>query len=147
MPEEASTAMPCQEGGKAAVWRADMAEVARLCGDDVARELCEKLPGIRLYVPHDFTEHNPVRLLNRSTARRLMAKFGGGPITIPKLRRSWQETYREVEALLDEGLTTQQIALKLGITQHYVFQVRRKAGAVKIANRPDSRQLSLFDDK
>ena len=112
MPEEASTA------SKAAVWRADMAEVARLCGDDVARELCEKLPGIRLYVPHDFTEHNPVQLLNRSIARRLMAKFGGGPITIPKLRRSWQETYREIEALLDEGLTTQQIALKLGCARH-----------------------------
>ena len=119
------------------VWRGDMAEVAEACGDDVARELCEKLPGIRLYVPHDFTMRNPIKYIDPSIARRLMAKFGGASITIPKRRRSWKDAYAAVETLLDQGMNTQQIALLLGVTQHYIFQLRRKAGAAKIAKHSD----------
>lgn len=126
-------------------WYGDMIEVAGICGDDVARELCHKLPGIYLYVPRKMTENTALNLIDRDMAERLMAGLGGGRIEIPGNRRPASETFEKVEALIDKGLTTRQVALQLGITQAYVFQLRRKAGVPKIANRPDPRQLPLFD--
>ena len=145
MPEDASPRLRTQKGGKAAVWRGDMADVARTCGDDVARELCDKLPGIDLYVPSKLTgKDHLLNRIDRAIAERLMAGLGGGEVRIPAKRRSWRETFELVEALVDQGLTTQQIALQLGITQSYVFRVRHKAGAIKISRKPDPRQQSIF---
>ena len=122
-----------------------MADVAEICGDNVARELCEKLPGIKLYVPQKLTKQNPINRLDRGTAEKLMKEFGGDGLNIPSKRKTFHETFEAVEALVDKGLTTQEIALKLGITQSYVFKVRRNAGAPKITNKPDPRQMPLFE--
>lgn len=126
-------------------WRGDMADVADICGEDVARELCEKLPGIQLYVPKSPKEESRVNRLEKAAAERLIMHFGGDTLRVPSSRRSSRETFEAVEALIDKGLTTQEIALRLGITQAYVFKVRRQAGAPRIAHRPDPRQLPLFE--
>lgn len=127
------------------VWSGDMADVAEICGDEVARELCEKLPGIWLYIPKKWTANTALHHIDRQMAERLMAAFGGGKIETPGKRRSADDTFRAVEELVDRGLTTQQIALQLDITQAYVFQLRRRAGAPKIASKPDPRQRPLFE--
>jgi hypothetical protein len=126
-------------------WRGDMADVAEICGDAVARELCEKLPGILFYVPKRIRDKGQIGLLSDAIANTLVSNFGGDTLYIPSKRKTFYETFEAVEALVDKGLTTQQIALKLGVTQAYIFQVRRKAGAPKIANKPDPRQLPLFE--
>ncbi len=126
-------------------WRGDIADVAAICGDDVARELCEALPGILLYVPKNPRDTGPVGRLSDATAATLITHFGGDTIYIPSKRKTFHDTFEAVEALVEKGLTTREIALKLGVTQTYVFRVRKKAGAVRIANKPDPRQLPLFD--
>jgi hypothetical protein len=45
-------------------WRGDMADVAEICGDAVARELCEKLPGILFYVPKRIRDKGQIGLLS-----------------------------------------------------------------------------------
>lgn len=123
-----------------------MADVAEICGDDVARELCEKLPGIDLYIPKTPKEKSRVNELSEATAASLVENFGGDTLGVPSSRRSSQDTFNEIETLVDKGLTTQEIALKLGITQSYVFKLRRESGATRIANKPDPRQLPLFEE-
>ncbi len=127
------------------VWKGDMADVAEICGDDVAQELCDKLPGIKLYVPQKINRKTPLNHIDIQIANRLMAQFGGDALNIPSNRKTFHETFDAVEALVEKGLTTQEIALRLGITQSYVFKVRRNAGAPKIASKVDPRQLPLFD--
>lgn len=126
-------------------WRGDMADVADICGEEVAAELCAKLPGILLYVPKKYRDKGKIAYLNPRLAESLVAHFGGDTIYIPSKRKTYQDTFQEIEALVDKGLTTAEIALKLGVTQGYVFKVRKKAGAPLIANKPDPRQISFFD--
>jgi hypothetical protein len=126
-------------------WSGDMADVADICGNDVARELCEQLPGIRLYVPAELSESNPLTRIDLAIAERLIAMLPGSELYIPSRRKSSQETLAAIEALLDRGLSTQDIALELDITQAYIFKLRREKGVPKIAHRPDPRQLPLFE--
>ena len=158
MAKEASKATPCKErrenppqaskvaprGDKAAVWTGDMTDVARLCGDDVAWELCDKLPGISFYVPKKVRDRGPLGRLDDGPADLLVRHFGGATIYIPSRRKTYHDTFAAIEALVDKGWSTREIAVHLGITQSYVFRVRRKAGAQKIASKPDPRQLLLF---
>lgn len=122
----------------------DMEDVADFCGEDAVYHLIERLPGIMLYVPKKLTENNPISKLDPYIASQLIEEFGGGAISIPSARRSKEETSKEIERLVEKGLTTQQIALQLGVTQAYVFQVRRQFGMTKIAQLRDPRQMQLF---
>lgn len=63
-------------------WSGDMAGVAAVCGDDVARELCEKLPGIWLYIPRSWTDDTMLHRIDKAKAERLMAALGGDKIDI-----------------------------------------------------------------
>lgn len=128
-------------------WRGDMASVAEQCGDDVAEALCQHLPGILLYVPQVFKGRKPLDKLKVDIVDKLVDQFGGDTIYVPsgKKRKTLEETFEEIEALLDKNLTTQDIALRLGITQVYVFKVRKKMKAPKIAVRVDARQTTMFD--
>ena len=116
-------------------WSGNMAEVAEVCGDDVARELCEKLPGTSFYIPKKFRHRGSLRSLDKDTARVLVRHFGGDYIYIPSQRKNSHDTFKAIETLVDQGLTTSQIATKLGISQSYIFRLRRKAGAPKIAKK------------
>lgn len=132
-----------------APWRGIMGTIAERCGAAVAHALMDALPGTRFYVPQKYTEGGPLAALTRDQAEALIAEFGGDIIYIPSrltTRPRPEDRFDEVEALIDEGLTTSEIAAKLGISQTYVFRIRKAAGAPKIANKPDPRQLPLFDD-
>ena len=124
-------------------WTRDMADVAAICGNNVAQELSDKLPGAFLYVPKKRRGKGPISRLNDDTAEVLVRNFGGDRIYIPTKRRAWRDTFNAIENLVKKGLSTQEIAMQLGITQGYVFQVRRKAHASKIRRNPKKLPLDL----
>ena len=125
-----------------------MGAVAEKCGEKVAEALMEELPGTRFYVPMKFTEKGPLAQIGKENAEALIAEYSGDFIYVPSkfaMRPSLSERFDEIEALVDKGLTTSQIAAKLGISQTYVFQIRKDMGAPKISKKPDPRQLPLFE--
>lgn len=123
-----------------------MGEVAQTCGDDVALALMEAFPGTRFCVPKRFVETGMFAPLGREMSERFFAEFGGEMMYIPTsgTRPRPEDHAADVEALVDEGLSTREIAKQLGFSQAYVFKIRRAAGAPKIANKPDPRQLPLL---
>ncbi len=125
-------------------WRGDMADVAELCGEDVAIELHRKLPGVILYVPAKIRDGNPIKRLSQTTQQNLQSYFSGNTIVISSSRRTAKETLSIIESLLDQGHSSARIALKLGITQNYIFKLRKKASLPRIASRPVPKQLTLF---
>lgn len=126
-------------------WSGDLKDVAELCGDAVALELHNSLPGISLYIPRKKLPAGRFSKLSKLATSSLIENFGGDTITIPGPRRSKDQTFAEIENLLKKNLTTAEIALHLGVTQTYVFQLRREMNAPKIKDLPDPRQTSLFD--
>lgn len=129
-------------------WRGIMGSIAEKCGDEVAKALMSELPGSRFYVPKKYTKTGPLSPLDKKIAEALIEEFAGDIIYIPSslnLRTKPKDRFEDVEALIDQGLTTLQVAAKLGISQTYVFQIRRAAGATKISQKPDLRQLPLFE--
>lgn len=131
-------------------WRGIMGDIAKKCGDQVAKALMRQLPGTRFYVPKRYTEKGPLADLEKEDAEALIAEFAGQIIYVPSLlatRIKPEDRFDEVEQLVDEGLTTSEIAARLGISQTYVFQIRKAAGAPKIANKVHPDQLPLFDLK
>ncbi|MCV6583982.1 MAG: helix-turn-helix domain-containing protein [Marinibacterium sp.] len=125
-----------------------MGTVADRCGDACAHALQRTLPGTRFYVPQKYTDKGPLAGLDRQYADALIAEFGGDIIYVPSLlstRVRPEDRFEEVEALVDQGLTTSEIAARLGISQTYVFRIRKAAGAPKIANKVHPDQLPLFD--
>jgi len=127
-----------------------MGDIAGKCGDRVAKALMRTLPGTRFYVPKKYTEKGPLAELEKDDAEALIAEFAGEIIYVPSLlatRIKPADRFAEVEELVDEGLTTSEIAARLGISQTYVFQIRKAAGAPKIANKVHPDQLPLFDIK
>lgn len=124
-----------------------MGAVAEKCGVEVAEALMRELPGARFFVPKVFTGSGPLAPLGRELAEAFIAEYAGDIVYIPSrldTRPTAQERFEEIEALIDEGLTTWQIAAKLGISQARVFQIRREVGAPKISKKPDPLQLDLF---
>jgi len=129
-------------------WRGIMGEVAQKCGKQVAQALMRQLPGTRFYVPGKYTEKGPLAALDKDDAEALIREFSGEIIYVPSLlatRIKPEDRFEEVEELVDEGLTTSEIAARLGITQRHVHNIRRAAGAPKIANKVHPDQLPLFD--
>lgn len=127
------------------VWSGDMETIADIYGDEIAQEILDRFPGLRFYVPKKVSTNSSLANLSKEAADALINQFGGGHIYVQSKRRSFEDTYRQIEDLVDKGMSTRDIALKLGITQAYVFQVRSKAGAPKISSKRDPRQLPLFD--
>ncbi|WP_152610756.1 hypothetical protein [Ruegeria sp. ANG-R] len=121
-----------------------MADVADICGEDVALQLCERLPGIVVNVPKVVIETGYITKLDVDIAERLVAGFGGDRVYVPSQRPTFRETFAAIECLVDKGLTVPQIALRLGYTESWVRRCRKKAGAPQIPNKPDPRQLPLF---
>ena len=104
---------------KPAHWRGAMGEVASLCGDDVAHALMEHYAGTRFYVPAKFKPDSVLCKLSDDQAERFIEHYGRAVIYIPSNlmgRPTRGEMFDAIEALVDEGLNTADIANRLGIT-------------------------------
>lgn len=123
------------------VWTGDMADVAERCGDDVAAELAAKLHGIVVHVPTEMGTDSVLRLIDPAIAARLMERFAGDIIYVSRRRTVSREA--AVKALFEAGVTPKRIALKLGISQRRVQQLKKRSGARK-GRQVDPRQTDLF---
>ena len=123
------------------VWTGDMRDVAERCGEDVAAELSAKLPGVVVHVPAEMSEETLLRFLDPALAARLIAAFAGDMLYVSKRRTVSREA--AVKALYEAGMSPKRIALKLGISQRRVQQLRVRSGARK-GRAVDPRQSDLF---
>ncbi len=125
-------------------WRGVLGTVAQECGPEVAMALLEKMPGVRFYVPAKYTDTGPLAVLGKEHAEAVIAVFAKDIIYIPSQMATTgtpEERLSKKQALLDAieaqilaGCSTQEIARILGISQGYVFMLRREFGAEKIAS-------------
>ena len=129
------------------VYTGDMAEVEEACGTEVADALAEVLGGIHVYVPREPCDDSPLAKLEDAHVEALIASFAQSMIYVSRRRARPEPTDpRKVVALLDEGLTVKQVAVKLQITDVHVYRIVRKARAALPSARALPGQLSLFDD-
>lgn len=129
-------------------WTGDMADVADLCGEQAADELSKNLPGVQLYIPKVFANQKTLLKLSPKVVSDLIYYFSGNYLYIHvnmNNKKTYMDTFYEIEKLINQGFTTLEIAVKLDISQSYVFKVRRKAGVKKISKTPDPRQLQFFE--
>lgn len=123
-------------------WRGVLGTVAQECGPDVAMALMENLPGVRFYVPAKYTDKGPLSKLTKAHAEAVISVFAKDIIYIPTPllhRGTYEQNLIKKRALFDAieaevlaGATTQEIARSLGISQGYLFTIRREFGAEKI---------------
>ena len=126
----------------------DMADVAEICGADVAEAVLETLPGLNVYIPLKRQENGLIAKLDEAIAERLIQHFGGDRIYVSDPSKPVASKRAQVKDMAEAGLTVQEIALELGITERRVYQLRQLIGLEGVApkqKRNDPRQIDLFD--
>lgn len=129
-----------------------LAEIAALVGEAAALAIAARAGGTRVYFPARTldTDHWLVDAVGMPLAVKLCAHFAvdgkrGAAIEIPfavggtynQMLRSIAQRVHQLDA---EGLSSAEIARKLGITQRLVHRHR----ASHRGSRPDDKQRSLF---
>jgi len=118
----------------------DMADVAEYCGADIARALCEKLPGIEIKIPSVWTETSMLAALPRKVADAIIASFSAERLYIPTDKHS-PNTRGKARALHKDGLTNPEIALQLGVSERHV---RSLLNSEQGNRRADPNQIEMF---
>ena len=118
----------------------DLKDVAEILGPEVARELRRVAGGLFLTIPETPPEDGPLAELPADMARKLCATFPRDRLYIAKGAPRPGETRARVLRLRREGMTIQQIARRLRITDR---QVRSHLSRARLPTRdaPDLPQL------
>jgi len=119
----------------------DMADVADICGTDIAQALVNSLPGIEVKIPKTWSQHNVLARLERAIADVLIENFPGDVFYIPTGKGS-TETRQQARTLRLEGKTNTEIALQLGITERHVRGLLNSE--LPAPRKVDSRQIDMF---
>ncbi|WP_299165826.1 hypothetical protein [uncultured Tateyamaria sp.] len=126
-----------------------MIDIAEAFGFDVVEQLMANYGGLDVKFPTNPPEDHPVlQLLGDKRGREVCFFLSSANLYIPnskqlQAQKSGNQHRVEVQRMVAEGMTTDQIALQLGLS---VRHVRRLAQA-KSAKKPDPNQLFLpFDD-
>lgn len=125
-------------------------EVADFCGIETAFLLVEHFGGCRFYVPTKWHGKHELNIIGEEQAKMLIARLGGGELSIPKLPFSTWGLRKMVKMLLSSGLKQRDIARKLNITMKTVRNISsdrcpqiKIKGKVAFLKNPD--QLDLED--
>jgi len=123
----------------------DLKEVADILGPEVARALRGACGGLEIVIPEKPPASGPLSELPREMLEQLCATFPRDRLYIAKGTCPRPgETRARVHDLARRGMTTQQIARRLGITDR---QVRRHLAGRRLSAPHDPRQMSLFDGR
>ncbi len=131
-------------------WPEGLGAIAEILGDEIAWELVSCCPGIRLDIPKTDTQHNYAFMqLSETTRQKLRKEFGGDRFYIPKFENERNEAIAAaIEVMSVEGCSYQEIALKLGLTETRIWQIKSARASSKTTSGPtprqDPRQKSLF---
>lgn len=128
-------------------WTNDMATIAAKCGDDVALALAQAYPGLRIYIPQKWVEGGMLGFIGREVGEHLCAAMGGGAIYVSAKKRRQDGLGAAVRELDQAGLTTNEIALQLGVSENWVRRLRKKVGSKSRKPRGhDPRQMSWIEE-
>lgn len=119
----------------------DMADIAAICGDEIAQALMERLPGIEIKIPAAYSPSNPLAKLERAHADILIKELAGNKIYIPT-KQGRVDTRAQAHKLADDGLTTMDIALALHVSERHI---RTLLSTKALPRKVDDRQLDLED--
>lgn len=118
-----------------------LADLVDLVGAPAAAALARDFGGVRLYLPSQArlrADHPLVRSVGAEAARRIVDRFGGGPLEVPLGPHARTAALaRAIRQRLLAGQSEAQIARACGV---HIRTVRRHRAAL----RTDPRQLSLF---
>ena len=119
----------------------DLADIAAICGEDVADELLAKLPGIEIKVPLHWREDHPLALIDRDKADCIIRHLSGNKFYIPT-RTDRTDNRAEALKLHATGLSTIEIALKLHVSERYIRMILSDK-RIPIRRKCDDRQIDL----
>jgi len=122
----------------------DLADVEVYCGVDVADALLDALAGIQLYIPKTYSDNPMLAKLSRPVADKLIASFGGGQIYVSR-DEPIKSNRDKVSELHGNGLTPQEIAIQIGVSQTRVYQILAAIGKSPGGKKHiDDRQMDMF---
>lgn len=113
-------------------------DIAETLGLDVVIRLVDHFGGCEIYIPDQIKPDHPLMALGETAARALVEYCPRDRINVPKSLNP-KPTASTIEDLENRGLTRNQIARELNITQRHV---RRVANG---EDTSDPNQINLFD--
>lgn len=116
------------------VFRADIADIAEIIGDEAAWRLARAFGGCKLYVPQSVSDTHPIAAaIGPALAARFCAQWHGSwfyfPIAVSRRRR--------IQELAAAGQSPSSIAREVFVSERYVYAVLAESRA--------SEQLEMFD--
>ena len=97
-------------------------DLAKCIGEDAALHLMARKGGLRIYAPKQVTPALVAICGCERAASRLSSAYGGLFLVLPVAKR-WR-----MRRLKERGLSAQQIALALGVTEQAVFRCLSETG-------------------
>lgn len=119
----------------------DIADVADICGIEIAQALVDNLPGIEVKIPKRWSQNSVLVHLERAMADVLIENFPGDIFYVPTGKGS-TETRELARTLRLAGSTNTEIALQLGITERHVRGLLNSE--LPAPRKVDPRQIDMF---
>ena len=125
--------------------RRSMQPIAELCGFEVAQELVRVWGGIRVYIPISG-KNSHMDGLSDIAKERLCKYFPGDYFEVPKtLLNDPGETRRLALQMAREGISVEEIAKNLEVTQRWIYKILQSNPEYRRNNQLDERQIDLED--
>ena len=105
-----------------------LAEIARVIGVSATLKLIERFGGTRLYVPgaKRLTEdHVIARTIGLAAARAIVKIWGEDRLEIPRAARALRLARNRAVRRESSTLSVPKLALKWGLTERQIYQIRR----------------------
>lgn len=118
-----------------------LSDIAELCGTQVMWKIWQNYAGGQIYIPVKYDENHKLATILTQEEFKLLIKYFGG-IKEDIATQDIQDSKKaKINALIEEGLTTTQIAKEVKCSQRWVRNVKNDVPLFI-----DNRQLSLFDE-
>lgn len=122
----------------AAVWMSEVMCV-ELLGAEKAQAFIEQFGGACLYIPHKpARDHRIAQTVGLIGMATLCREYGGLNAEITNARQGKSKKTRIME-LLEQGVSAAKVAACMGVSERYVYMVKKNYGLAKDAEFPRGR--------
>jgi len=109
-------------------------DIAEIAGEHAAMRYAEMRGGVTVYLPARYDPHHPeckalADACGDAAARKIVARIGGGAVTIPSARR--QRIALAVRTM--QHMSVRELALMLGVSERTIYRYRRRMHAAEKA--------------